>query len=62
MNTIINVAESLAELYDLQLQRIDIQYNELFNRFSAYVVLEDTGHSDTQKEFEVHVDGRFEKL
>lgn len=62
MSTIVKIAESLADLYDLDIQRLDIQYNYNYKSMAGYLHLGDPEDLDPVRTFEVLPSGRFSEI
>lgn len=62
MSKIVNIAESLARLYDEEVVRLDIQYNLIKHKMVGYLALGDNGADIVRHEFEIQSDCTFTEL
>lgn len=62
MNKFINIAQSLADLYDMEIMRLDIQYNSMNNYMVAYLSIGNRVNDVELHEFEIKSDGSFSCL
>lgn len=62
MSKIVNIAESLARLYDEEVVRLDIQYNMIKHKMVGYLALGDNSADIVRHEFEIQSDCSFTEL
>lgn len=62
MSKIVNIAESLARLYDEEIVRLDIQYNMIKHQMVGYLALGDNSTDLIQHEFEIQTNCTFTEL
>lgn len=62
MDKFIKIAQSLADLYKLEILRLDIQYISMKHYMTAYLSLGDFYQDIALHEFEIKADGSFSCL